>query len=97
MVEGLTMASIGFALTQTISGLRSSHPATAAAFALPGTGRRGFPAYYHGTIFRNHGLWYCEGWCPCGCGGVALARDEADGLHRLIHVSPASVTWGRPS
>jgi hypothetical protein len=89
----------GFAPTQSTATASpvTRRASTAPASAVPGTTRNGFPAYYSGTSFVNHGWWSCEGWCLCGCGGVALTREEPDGLHRLVHVSLTSVTWGYQS
>jgi len=82
----------GYAPTQTIQQVPDLRRPTAPASVAPGTIRQGTQVTYSGTIRRNHGHWTCDGPCPCGCPGLRLWRLEADGLHRLVHVSPGSVT-----
>jgi hypothetical protein len=84
----------GYAPTQTIQQVPAVRRPTAAAAVVPGTVRQGTWVTYSGSILRNHGPWNCDGPCPCGCGGLSLRRQERDGVHRLAHVSPGSVTRG---
>ena len=88
------MTHPGYADTQTIRRVAVAHPATAAAFALPGTMRPGTLVTYSGSSAKDHGHWILDGPCACGCGGLQVWRREPDGLHRLVHVSAASVTAG---
>lgn len=81
-----------YALTQDIPQVAAARRTTAPVPAAPGTVSPGTLVTYSGTSFRNHGHWIADGPCPCSCGGLRLWRREADGLHRLVHVSPGSVT-----
>jgi len=81
-----------YAPTQTIQQVPAGPRPTAPAPVAPGTVRQGTRVTYSGTSFKDHGHWTCDGPGPCGCPGLRLWRLEADGLHRLVHVSPASVT-----
>lgn len=88
------MTHPGYAPTQDIPQVPVLHRATAAAVAVPATIGPGTPVTYLGSSLKDHGCWISDGPCPCGCGGLRLWRREADGLHRLVHVSAASVTRG---
>ena len=90
------MTSLGFAPTQTMRRASITRTATAPAPAIPGTMRQGTLVAYFGSSLKDHGHWILDGPCACGCGGLQIWRQERDGLHRLVHVSPASVSaWRR--
>jgi hypothetical protein len=57
----------------------------------PGTFGPGTPVVYFGSSLKDHGRWIVDGPCFCGCGKVQMWREEADGWHRLVHVSLRSV------
>jgi hypothetical protein len=82
----------GYAPTQTIKQVPDLRRATAPAAVIPRAMRRGTLLTYSGTSFKDHGGWILDGPCACGCGGLQIWRRERDGLHRLVHVSPGSVT-----
>jgi hypothetical protein len=86
--------NLGFAPTQTMHRANVTHPVTAPAFAVPGTMHPGTLVGYHGRSLKDHGWWILDGSCFCGCGGLQIWRQMLDGLHRLVHVSLGSVTWG---
>lgn len=88
------MTHPGYAPTHDMPRLRTAHPVTAPAFAVPSTVRQGALVSYSGRSRKDHGWWIVDGWCACGCGGLQIWRCELDGLHRLVHVSLSSVTWG---
>jgi hypothetical protein len=91
------MTSLGYADTQAVHRIAPGRPATAPAFAVPGTMRQGTLVTYFGSSLKDHGNWILDGPCACGCGNFQIWRQERDGLHRLVHVSPASVSaWRRP-
>lgn len=89
------MTSSGYAPTETMTSIpvtsTPAAPVTAEAFALPGTVRPGTLVTYLGSSVKDHGYWILNGPCPCDCGGMKLWRQRRDGLHQLVHVSPASV------
>lgn len=88
---------LGFAPTQTMRRANVTRTATAPDPVIPGTMRQGTLVTYFGSSEKDHGNWILDGPCACGCGGHQIWRQMRDGLHRLVHVSPASVsTWGRP-
>lgn len=84
----------GYAPTQDIGQVPVFRRATASAAAVPATMRPGTLVAYSGSSLKDHGNWILDGPCACGCGGLQIWRREADGLHRLVHVSPGSVTPG---
>ena len=88
------MTNIGFADTQTMRRAPVAHPVTAASLAVPSAIRPGTLVAYTGSSLKNHGHWILDGPCACGCGGLQIWRRELDGLHRLVHVSAASVAAG---
>jgi hypothetical protein len=90
------MMPIGYAPTQDIPRVRTARPVTAPSLAVPSSVRPGTLVEYHGTSFKDHGNWVFDGPCPCRCGGLRLWRRERDGLHRLVHVSAASVSRRYP-
>lgn len=89
------MTHPGYAPTHDMPRLRTARPVTAPGLAVPSTIRPGTLVAYHGRSLKDHGHWILDGWCACGCGGLQIWRREADGLHRLVHVSPGSVTTWR--
>ena len=88
------MTHPGYADTQTIRRVAAAHPVTAPAAALSDTMSPGTLVAYFGSSLKDHGHWILDGPCACRCGGLQIWRRELDGLHRLVHVSAASVTRG---
>jgi hypothetical protein len=88
--------NLGFAPTQTILRVSGTRTATAPGPAIPGTMHQGTLVTYFGSSLKDHGNWILDGPCACACGGRQIWRRERGGLHRLVHVSPASVSaWRR--
>lgn len=95
------MTHPGYAPTHDMPQIRTAHPVTAPAYAVPGTMRPGTVTLvnYHGPTRPDlHGRYWLDGLCSCGCGRYTVWRQERDRVRRLSHVSPASVTtWRFPS
>jgi hypothetical protein len=89
------MRPIGYAPTVDIPRLGTPSRTTAPAPVILGTRPAAFGSgvlvVYFGSKTGEHGRWTVDGPCYCGCGKVQMWREEADGFHRLVHVSPRSV------